>query len=1026
VWSIHANSPNYTLEGHAAGVCALAYYPGGDKPYLASGGDDKTVRVWDFQNKHCVATLTGHLNNVTSIAFHPQLPLLLSCGEDDTLRVWHLASFVQEKSFNLGMDRIWSVAISDSLASTSSSGPDVPQPIVAIGTDKGIVAAVLGAPAGPLLVIDNAGKALWLQDTQVFTGSLKQTAFALQDGGPFTLPGKEFGHVDISPTKLVLAPNGRFVALVGACEYIIYSSLAWRSRAFGDGSDFVWADDSQYYAVLQQSRVQLYAQFEPTFTLSGVTAIFSGPLLTGIQQDGYLCFWRWSDLALIRRMDVPSVRGIFWHTAGTHVAVATETDGVFILAYNAPTGGTPSEDGFEDAFQLVDSILEDVVSALWIQGCFVYTNKQGKLMYWCGPSSSSSEAGAALDELVLATVTGTLVHYQETTGMLFVATGKGAKLVAIALPKALIEAQLAIYAGTPLSLVLQDTLPLMTDSRDLLYFAKFLARQGCIREAIQVTPDFQHGFELACKLMDTALAFSMLRRKTADGSTHDLKKLWLSLADLALQEHNIPLLETCYQEAKQYTSLLILYSLQKDNAKLLSFATGKEAPGHVAFWAALLAKDSKVVQGLLKKNGKYPELALYARAEGLSLLPEDVKLAWKRQLNQLTSDNNIESDEGILYEEESQAVLDHFNYLSMKDSSVAVETLCRPSAPTLTMNLEDPTLSPSLDLLDADIPIMPPMTTIPTSPPNLATNIPAVVNEKKSSIQYKSPDLILSPTVAHSATSATTSPTALGTDGSHQQTWVSPLMENTTESESFTASAFSASNLHNYQEAFEVTEAYQQSSQVASNLTGSQLNPNAFDYQDASIVLPAASSFQYSNVYGLPNNRRASYQDPFDSLKQFPANEAVERTDEAIQESDDWADFQDQPHDDLPASNIMPVQSPLVSHYPSEPTPGNQTTDSYPASNAFFSFDTPISIPESSSKSGSVSNGFHQQPVLAPLNSKYKEFSTFAVEPSQAAQQMPVNTKPMTSAFKLGRPLASSVSTSTQSPQFMKSTSKED
>jgi WD40 repeat protein len=30
-------------------VNCIDYYSGGDKPYLASGGDDRAVKIWDYQ-----------------------------------------------------------------------------------------------------------------------------------------------------------------------------------------------------------------------------------------------------------------------------------------------------------------------------------------------------------------------------------------------------------------------------------------------------------------------------------------------------------------------------------------------------------------------------------------------------------------------------------------------------------------------------------------------------------------------------------------------------------------------------------------------------------------------------------------------------------------------------------------------------------------------------------------------------------------------------------------------------------------
>ena len=56
----------------------MDFYRGSDKPYLVSGSDDMTVRVWDYMTKQCVHILNGHSANISQVAFHPDLPYLLS------------------------------------------------------------------------------------------------------------------------------------------------------------------------------------------------------------------------------------------------------------------------------------------------------------------------------------------------------------------------------------------------------------------------------------------------------------------------------------------------------------------------------------------------------------------------------------------------------------------------------------------------------------------------------------------------------------------------------------------------------------------------------------------------------------------------------------------------------------------------------------------------------------------------------------------------------------------------------------
>ena len=57
---INAVNSQLTLEGHLKGCGAVAFCTLADKPYLASGGDDYLVKIWDYTNKHCVFTFKEH------------------------------------------------------------------------------------------------------------------------------------------------------------------------------------------------------------------------------------------------------------------------------------------------------------------------------------------------------------------------------------------------------------------------------------------------------------------------------------------------------------------------------------------------------------------------------------------------------------------------------------------------------------------------------------------------------------------------------------------------------------------------------------------------------------------------------------------------------------------------------------------------------------------------------------------------------------------------------------------------------
>ena len=65
----------------------LIIQQGGEKPYLVSGADDRSVKIWDYQNKTCVQTLEGHTQNVSAVCFHPEYPIIITGSEDGNPRL---------------------------------------------------------------------------------------------------------------------------------------------------------------------------------------------------------------------------------------------------------------------------------------------------------------------------------------------------------------------------------------------------------------------------------------------------------------------------------------------------------------------------------------------------------------------------------------------------------------------------------------------------------------------------------------------------------------------------------------------------------------------------------------------------------------------------------------------------------------------------------------------------------------------------------------------------------------------------
>ena len=129
----------------------------------------------------------------------------------------------------------------------------------------------------------------------------------IRDGERLSVPVKDAGAAEIFPQLLKHNANGRFVVACGDGEYIIYTSMALRNKAFGSALEFVWSHNASEYAIRESSTtVKIHnnfkekKSFKPEF---GADNIFTGPLL-GVRGGDSLAFYDWEDAKLVRRIEI--------------------------------------------------------------------------------------------------------------------------------------------------------------------------------------------------------------------------------------------------------------------------------------------------------------------------------------------------------------------------------------------------------------------------------------------------------------------------------------------------------------------------------------------------------------------------------------------------------------------------------------------------------------------------------------------------------------------------------------------------
>jgi WD40 repeat protein len=219
-------------SGHHGPVTSLAVAPAGS--LLATGSDDKTVRVWEVTSGKQVRTYHGHLDKVTAVAIRPDSRQVASASFDGSIRLWDLNTTDEHRAFTEATESLWSVAYNPDGKRVATAGAD--KVIRVYDTATGKLEASLSGTKAPITSL------VFFPDSNELAAAGGDRTVSIWDIARQKMV-KEFPPHESPILSLALTDGGKLI-LSGSADRTV--------RAFardGDKPLWVWSGRSAVCAV---------------------------------------------------------------------------------------------------------------------------------------------------------------------------------------------------------------------------------------------------------------------------------------------------------------------------------------------------------------------------------------------------------------------------------------------------------------------------------------------------------------------------------------------------------------------------------------------------------------------------------------------------------------------------------------------------------------------------------------------------------------------------------------------------------
>ncbi len=453
-----------------------------------------------------------------------------------------------------------------------------------------------------------------------------------KDGEVVDVQPKSLGTTELFPLAIKFSPNGRHFSILSDKDFVVSTSGVYRSSCVGSGTDLAWVSETDF-VVKDEKTVRLYKNFKEYKSFKtgfSFENVFGGPFFSVKTADS-LFIYDFETTMFIRKIDV-SPHTVVWSENKIFLALICDDVTYILQAFpnridkfieESDTADVdPDEGGCEQAFEAFSEINERVVNGLFIDNIFIFVNSKNKINY-------------ALEDRIFSITTlnsnYALQGYLPSSNKIFL-MNKNFQLITYTFPLSFVNYQTAILKKDFINAEkILSTIPEEYFERVTNFLEKFELYELCYK----ICQNPNQKFSLAIKLKKLNDARMLALEQNS-------QEKWKLVADLAFELGEFKHAEEAMMAARDYTGLLLYYSIICDREKFYLLAESAENDGfyNIAFTCYFKLNDLEKALEILCKSGKYPEASLFCRTYYPSKLSSVLEL-WNTEINNEDLNNRI-------------------------------------------------------------------------------------------------------------------------------------------------------------------------------------------------------------------------------------------------------------------------------------------------------------------------------------------------------------------------------------------------